>query len=177
MIISRKDLNKLIESVLNEQDDNLEDVILDDEDDADQADEQEESEDFKEIKFYLPKKFINKLIVNNEPVGDEEEIEVILKADTGKLVYTIDGNPPPDLKPIKVLTIVGLGMVYGVDENGEKEKISNQLKDILVLDKSFANKSVGRMKEILAQKIKLGRLNFGKDKIKDAFNLWGQFDI
>ena len=86
-------------------------------------------------------------------------------------MYTVDGNPPPDLKPIKVLTVVGLGMIYCVDENGDKEKIADQLKDILVLDKSFANKSVGRMKEILAQKIKLGRFNFGKNKIKDAFNL------
>jgi|TARA_B100000035_G_scaffold120896_1_gene102696 hypothetical protein len=165
MILSKRDLKRLIETVINEQDDdNIDDATS-------QSDENEEEEKFKEIKFYLPKKFINKLVDDSDPVGDEEEMEIILKPDGGKLVYTVDGNPPPDLKPIKVLTVVGLGMIYGVDENGDKEKIADRLKDILVLDKTFANKSVGRMKEILTQKIKLGRFNFGKDKIRDAFNL------
>ena len=165
MILSKRDLQRLIESVLIEQEDNQSDET------ENKSEDQEESEEFKEIKFYLPKKFINKIVDDSDPIGDEEELEIILKPDSGKLVYTVDGNPPPDLKPIKVLTVVGLGMIYGVDENGDKEKIADQLKDILVLDKSFANKSVGRMKEILAQKIKLGRFNFGKNKIKDAFNL------
>ena len=165
MILSKRDLQRLIESVLIEQEDNQSDET------ENKSEDQEESEEFKEIKFYLPKKFINKIVDDSDPIGDEEELEIILKPDSGKLVYTVDGNPPPDLKPIKVLTVVGLGMIYGVDENGDKEKIADQLKDILVLDKSFANKSVGRMKEILAQKIKLGRFNFGKDKIRDAFNL------
>ena len=165
MILSKRDLQRLIESVLIEQEDNQSDET------ENKSEDQEESEEFEEIKFYLPKKFINKIVDDSDPVGDEEELEIILKPDSGKLVYTVDGNPPPDLKPIKVLTVVGLGMIYGVDENGDKEKIADQLKDILVLDKSFANKSVGRMKEILAQKIKLGRFNFGKDKIRDAFNL------
>ena len=165
MILSKRDLQRLIESVLIEQEDDQSDET------ANKSEDQEESEEFKEIKFYLPKKFINKIVDDSDPIGDEEELEIILKPDSGKLVYTVDGNPPPDLKPIKVLTVVGLGMIYGVDENGDKEKIADQLKDILVLDKSFANKSVGRMKEILAQKIKLGRFNFGKDKIRDAFNL------
>ena len=165
MILSKRDLQRLIESVLIEQEDNQSDET------ENKSEDQEESEEFKEIKFYLPKKFINKIVDDSDPIGDEEELEIILKPDSGKLVYTVDGNPPPDLKPIKVLTVVGLGMIYGVDENGDKEKIADRLKDILVLDKSFANKSVGRMKEILAQKIKLGRFNFGKNKIKDAFNL------
>ena len=165
MILSKRDLQRLIESVLIEQEDNQSDET------ENKSEDQEESEEFKEIKFYLPKKFINKIVDDSDPIGDEEELEIILKPDSGKLVYTVDGNPPPDLKPIKVLTVVGLGMIYGVDENGDKEKIADQLKDILVLVKSFANKSVGRMKEILAQKIKLGRFNFGKDKIRDAFNL------
>ena len=165
MILSKRNLQRLIESVLIEQEDDQSDET------ANKPEDQEEREEFKEIKFYLPKKFINKIVDDSDPIGDEEELEIILKPDSGKLVYTVDGNPPPDLKPIKVLTVVGLGMIYGVDENGDKEKIADQLKDILVLDKSFANKSVGRMKEILAQKIKLGRFNFGKDKIRDAFNL------
>jgi len=182
MILLKRDLKKLIESVLKEQDEDIEDILLDDEpveqqenqeDQEDQEDQEEkkEKEDFKEVKFYLPRRLINKLVDNTDPVDDEEEIEIILKPDSGKLVYTIDGDHPPDLNPIKVMTVVGLGMIYGVDENGEKEKIANQLKDILVLDRSFANKTVGRMKEILFQKIKLGRLNFGKDKIRAAFNL------
>jgi hypothetical protein len=173
MILSKNDLKRLVESVLKEQDDELEDVLLDDEASNQSADQEEQvQEDFKVIKFYLPRALINKLIDNQDAVAEgEEEIEIILKPDAGKLVYTVDGEVPLDLKPVKVMTLVGLGAIYGVDESGEKEKIANQLKDVLVLDKTYANKTLGRMKEILFQKIKLGRFNFGPKYLKDALNL------
>ena len=77
MILSKRDLQRLIESVLIEQEDNQSDET------ENKSEDQEESEEFKEIKFYLPKKFINKIVDDSDPIGDEEELEIILKPDSG----------------------------------------------------------------------------------------------